>query len=251
MNAGFRLSVVIPLHNEESVLPELLRGTQGMLYALEGAPHELLFVDDGSSNRTVAIVAEATAKDSRIVLVELSRNFGRQAALSAALDHVTGDAVVVMDGDLQDVPEVIPQFLQRFSEGYDVVYAQRTGRTESWPLRLCYFVFYGLMAKLSDIRVPLESGDFELMSRRVVYAIRRMPEHHRYLREMRSWVGYRQTGMAVERSERHSGNSKYGFPVEAGSRRPIRVFHLADPGSGVPGCRSHSDFHAFWLVRSN
>jgi polyisoprenyl-phosphate glycosyltransferase len=221
MSAGFRLSVAIPLHNEESVLPELLRRTLGMLDALEGGPHELLFVDDGSSDRSAAIVEEAAAKDARIVMVELSRNFGHQAALSAALDHATGDAVVVMDGDLQDVPEVIPQFVQKFSEGYDVVYAQRTGRKESWPLRLCYFVFYRLMAWLSDIRLPLDSGDFGLMSRRVVDEIRRMPEHHRYLRGMRSWVGYRQTGMAVERSERHSGNSKYGF---------LRLLKLAADG---------------------
>jgi glycosyltransferase involved in cell wall biosynthesis len=221
MSAGFRLSVAIPVHNEESVLPELLRRTLGMLDALEGGPHELLFVDDGSTDRTVTIVEQAAAKDSRIVLVELSRNFGHQAALSAALDHVTGDAVVVMDGDLQDVPEVIPQFVQLHFEGFDVVYAQRTGRKESWPLRLCYFVFYRLMARLSDIRLPLDSGDFGLMSRRVVDEIRRMAEHHRYLRGMRTWVGYRQTGMPVERSERHSGNSKYGF---------LRLVKLATDG---------------------
>jgi len=221
MSAGFRLSVAIPLHNEESVLPELLRRTLGTLDALEGGPHELLFVDDGSSDCSAALVEEAGAKDSRIVLVELSRNFGHQAALSAALDHVTGDAVVVMDGDLQDAPETIPQLVQRHLEGYDVVYAQRTGRKESLLLRGCYFLFYRLMAKLSDIRMPLDSGDFGLMSRRVVDELRRMPEHHRYLRGMRSWVGYRQIGMAVERSERHSGKSKYGF---------LRLLKLAADG---------------------
>ncbi len=211
MSEGFRLSLAIPLHNEESVLPELLRRTAAVLDALPGGPHELLFVDDGSSDRTVALVEEAASKDPRIVLVTLSRNFGHQAALSCALDHVTGDAVVVMDGDLQDSPEAIPKLVARFHEGFDVVYAQRTGRKEAWPLRLSYFLFYRLMAKLSDIQLPLDTGDFGLMSRRVIDEIRRMPEHHRYLRGLRSWVGYRQIGIIVERSERHSGTSKYGW----------------------------------------
>ena len=211
MSAGFRLSVAIPMHNEESVLPELLRRTLATLDALEGGPHELLLVDDGSTDGSVAMVEAAAEQDSRIVLVTLSRNFGHQAALSAALDHVTGDAVVVMDGDLQDNPEAIPRLVERFHEGFDVVYAQRTGRKEAWPLRMSYFLFYRLMAKLSDLQLPLDTGDFGLMSRRVVDEIRRMPEHHRYLRGLRTWVGYRQTGIAVERSERHSGTSKYGF----------------------------------------
>ena len=144
-----------------------------------------------------------------------------EAALTAALGHVTGDATVVMDGDLQDVPEAIPQFVERFLEGYDVVYGQRTKRKEVWPLRLCYFVFYRLMAKLSDIRLPLDVGDFGLMSRRVVEQLQRMPEHHRYLRGMRSWVGFRQTGVPVERSERHSGRSKYSV---------LRLLRLASDG---------------------
>jgi polyisoprenyl-phosphate glycosyltransferase len=212
MSEGFRLSLAIPLHNEESVLPELLRRTIATLDSLPGGPHELLFVDDGSTDRSVALVEEAGQRDPRIVLVTLSRNFGHQAALSCALDHVTGDAVVVMDGDLQDVPEAILQLVARFQEGYDVVYAQRTGRKEAWPLRLSYFLFYRLMARLSDIQLPLDTGDFGLMSRRVVDEIRRMPEHHRYLRGLRSWVGYRQTGVPIERSERHSGTSQYGLP---------------------------------------
>lgn len=221
MSEGFRLSVAIPLHNEETVLPELLRRTLAILDALPGGPHELLFVDDGSTDRTVSLVHAAAEHDPRIVLVTLSRNFGHQAALSAALDHVTGDAVVVMDGDLQDIPEAIPNLVERFREGFDVVYAQRTGRKEAWPLRLSYFLFYRLMARLSDVRLPLDTGDFGLMSRRVVDEIRRMPEHHRYLRGLRSWVGYRQTGVAVERSERHSGKSKYGF---------LRLLKLAADG---------------------
>ncbi len=209
MSAGIRLSVAIPVHNEESVLPELLARVQKVLDGLPPGPHEILFVDDGSTDRSFEILCQAARKDARIVAIALSRNFGHQAAITAALDHVSGDAVVVMDGDLQDVPEVIPEFVEKFREGYDVVYAQRVRRKEPLPLRLCYFIFYRMMAGLSDIRLPLDSGDFGLMSRRVVDHVRRMPEHHRYLRGMRSWVGFRQIGIPVERAERHSGKSKY------------------------------------------
>jgi glycosyltransferase involved in cell wall biosynthesis len=206
----FRLSLAIPIHNEESVLPELLRRVGDALNALPGGPHEIIFVDDGSTDRTFSVLAEAAHEDPRIVVLSLSRNFGHQSAISAALDHATGDAVVVMDGDLQDAPEVIAQLVEKHKQGFDVVYAQRIRRKEPWALRLCYFLFYRLMARLSDIQLPLDSGDFGLMSRRVVEELRRMPEHHRYLRGMRSWVGFRQAGIAVERAERHSGKSKYG-----------------------------------------
>jgi polyisoprenyl-phosphate glycosyltransferase len=218
---AFRLSVAIPIHNEETVLPELLRRTRGMLDQIPGGPHELLFVDDGSTDGTLGILQEAAREDARIIVVSLSRNFGHQAAATAALDHVTGDATVVMDGDLQDAPEAIPQFTARYFEGYDVVYALRTNRKEAWPLRVCYFVFYRIMARLSSIQLPLDAGDFGLMSRRVVEQLRRMPEHHRYLRGMRSWVGFRQTGIPVERAERHSGSSKYGM---------LRLLKLASDG---------------------
>jgi len=211
MAIEFSLSVAVPVHNEESVLPELLTRLSNVLDAIPDGPHEIVFVDDGSSDRTFAILEQASRRDPRISVLALSRNFGHQSAISAALDNVSGDATVVMDGDLQDVPESIPQFVEKYLEGYDVVYAQRVRRKEPWPLRFCYFVFYRLMASLSDIHLPLDSGDFGLMSRRVVEEVRRMPEHHRYLRGMRSWVGFRQTGIPVERAERHSGNSKYSI----------------------------------------
>jgi dolichol-phosphate mannosyltransferase len=221
MVTGTRLSVAIPIHNEETVLPELLRRLRCVLDGLAGGPHEIVFVDDGSTDRTFEILQQAALQDTRIVVVSLSRNFGHQAAITAALDHAVGEAVVVMDGDLQDVPEVIPKFVEKYQQGYDVVYAQRVRRKEPWPLRLCYFVFYRMMARLSDVHLPLDSGDFGLMSRRVINQVRRMPEHHRYLRGIRSWVGFRQVGVAVERAARHSGKSKYSL---------IRLVKLATDG---------------------
>jgi len=211
MSRAFRLSVAIPVQNEETVVPELVRRVCGVLDQLEGGPHEIVFVDDGSTDRTFELLEEVAQKDLRIIVVSLSRNFGHQAALAAALDHVTGAAAVVMDGDLQDAPEVIPQFVELFHQGYDVVYAQRVRGNEPWALRLCYFAFYRIMARLSNISLPVDSGDFGLMSHRVIDQLRRMPEHHRYLRGLRSWVGFRQTGIPIRRAERHSGRSKYSF----------------------------------------
>jgi dolichol-phosphate mannosyltransferase len=211
MTSAYRVSVAIPVHNEASVLPELLSRTLAVLDKLPSGPHELLFVDDGSTDDTRFILTNAVARDPRVTMISLSRNFGHQAALTAAIDHVTGDATVLMDGDLQDNPEVLPQFVERYLEGFDVVYAKRTKRKEAWPLRLCYHIFYRLMARLSDVDLPLDAGDFALLSRRVVERLRQMPEHHRYLRGLRSWVGFSQIGIPVERSERHSGRSKYGF----------------------------------------
>jgi len=218
---GFRVSLAIPVHNEESAIPELLGRVCAILDKIPGADHEIIFVNDGSSDNTMALLEEAAEKDPRITVLALSRNFGHQAALSAALDSVTGDVTVIMDADLQDIPEAIPLLISKYFEGYDVVYAKRTGRKESWPLRLCYFAFYRLLSKLSDVHLPLDAGDFGLMSRRVVEQILRMPEHHRYLRGMRSWVGFRQIGVPIERAQRHSGESKYSF---------VRLLKLASDG---------------------
>jgi glycosyltransferase involved in cell wall biosynthesis len=209
--AGLRVSVAVPLHNEERAVPELLQRINRALDQIPGGPHEIVLVDDGSSDRTLELLEAAAETDPRLVVIALSRNFGHQAAISAALDHAGGDAVVVMDGDLQDVPEAIPQFVEQFQRGFDVVYAQRVRRKEGLLLRASYFIFYRLLARLSDVALPVDAGDFGLMSRRVVDHLRNMPEHHRYLRGLRSWVGFRQIGVPVERSPRHSGQSKYTF----------------------------------------
>ena len=216
-----RLSVAIPLHNEQAGVPELLRRVFAVLDTVTGGPHEIVLVDDGSRDDTLALIQSAAQHDPRLVIVALSRNFGHQAALSAALDHATGDVVVAMDGDLQDRPEAIPALLAKYQEGYDVVYAQRIKRKERWPLRVSYFLFYRLIRSLADTTLPLDSGDFALMSRRVVDAMRSAPEHNRYLRGLRSWVGFRQTGLIVERDERFAGTTSYG---------PLKLLKLASDG---------------------
>lgn len=216
-----RVSLAIPVFNEEAVIPELVRRTTAALDGLPGGPHEMVLVDDGSSDRTFELLEQAAEKDARIVAVSLSRNFGHQTALGAALDLVSGDVVVMLDGDLQDPPEAIPMLLEHYQQGYDVVYVRRTNRKESWWLRACYYLFYRLMSALSSIQVPLDTGDFGLMSRRVVEEIRKMPEQHRYLRGMRTWVGFRQIGVRLERSARHAGRTKYS---------PLKLLKLASDG---------------------
>jgi polyisoprenyl-phosphate glycosyltransferase len=221
MSGDLRLSIAIPVFNEEEIIPELLQRTFHVLDQLPGGPHEVVVVDDGSSDNTLQLLEAAARVEARLAVVSLSRNFGHQTALAAALDHVSGDVTVLMDGDLQDPPEAIPNLLQAYQQGNDVVYVRRVNRKESWWLRLCYYSFYRLLSLLSRIQLPVDAGDFSLMSRRVVDEIRRMPEHHRYLRGMRTWVGFRQIGISVERSARQAGTPKY---------TPLKLLQLASDG---------------------
>lgn len=219
--ARFRLSVAIPLHNEEVVISELLARLDKTLNSIEGGPHEIVLVDDGSTDSTVAMLEEAARRDPRLVVLVLSRNFGHQATLTAALDHVSGDAVVMMDADLQDRPEVIPLFVEKFRQGYDVVYARRVSRKEPFWLRASYKAFYRILGTVADMKIPMDAGDFGLVSRRVVHELRRLREHHRYLRGLRSWVGFRQIGIEVERDARFAGETKYSL---------LRLLRLAFDG---------------------
>jgi len=221
MSRPERVSLAIPVYNEEAIVPDLIRRTAAVLDNLPGGPHEIVFVNDGSSDRTLELLEQAAEKDARIVVVALSRNFGHQTALGAALDQVSGDVVVMLDGDLQDPPEAVPTLLEWYRQGYDVVYVRRTNRKESWWLRACYYIFYRLLAALSSVQLPLDAGDFGLMSRRVVEEIRRMPEQHRYLRGLRTWVGFRQIGVPMERSARQAGRTKYS---------PLKLLKLASDG---------------------
>lgn len=204
-----RLSVGVPVHNEQQVLPELIRRLLAVLDDLPGGPHQVVFVDDGSSDGSPEILRAAAGRDRRIVVVSLSRNFGHQAALSAAIDYVSGDALVLMDADLQDEPEIIPEFVRRHADGADVVYARRASRQEHLWLRAAYAIYYRMVARLSEIDLPLDSGDFALLGPRVVAALRRLPERQRYIRGLRTWVGYRQVGIDVHRAARAAGQPKY------------------------------------------
>jgi polyisoprenyl-phosphate glycosyltransferase len=204
-----RLTVGIPVYNEEAVVPELLTRVLSVLNSLPDGPHEVVFVDDGSTDRTRELLKDAARRDSRLKVVALSRNFGHQAAFCAALDYATGDAVVLMDGDLQDEPEIIPELVRLHQAGADVVYARRASREEGLILRMAYRVFYRIVARLSEVQLPLDTGDFALLGGRVVSALRQLPEHQRYLRGLRAWVGFRQVGIDVQRRARFAGRPKY------------------------------------------
>jgi dolichol-phosphate mannosyltransferase len=205
-----RVSVVVPIYNEEANLPVLV-DRLGRALASCGADYEVIFVDDGSRDRSRELLREFSTHDSRLKLVGLSRNFGHQVAISCGIDFTSGDAVVVMDGDLQDPPEVLPDLIARWREGYDVVFAVRQKRKESVFKRAAYKAFYWLLRRVSYLDIPLDSGDFSLMDRRVVDVLKRMPERNRFVRGLRTWVGLRQTGLEYARAARHAGHSKYTF----------------------------------------
>jgi len=196
------LSVVVPVFNEEAVLSEL---HQRIRAALAEIPHEIVFVDDGSVDSSAAIVEGFAEREGGIRLVQLSRNFGMEVAMSAGLDHARGQYVVLMHADLQDPPELVPDMLRVAERGADVVYARRIGRDESWLKRQLATAFYALMARLARTPYQGQAGDFRLMSRRVVDAVRTMPERRRFLRGMVAWVGYDQVPIEYRRAGRQHG----------------------------------------------
>jgi len=182
-----------------------------LVVALEGAnlDFEIVFVDDGSRDASLQKLNEVAASDRRVVVIELARNFGHQVAITAGLDFARGKAVTVMDADLQDPPEVVPEFVAKWREGNEVVYAIRAKRQEGWIKRTSYKVFYRLLRHVANIDIPLDAGDFCIMDRRVVDLLKSMPERNRFVRGIRSWVGFRQVGLPLERQARHAGRSKY------------------------------------------
>lgn len=202
-------SIVIPILDEEDTLGELHRRVAAVLDQLDG-PGEVVVVDDGSTDGSWALLQEIAAADPRFRPVRLSRNFGHQAAITAGLDHAGGDAVVIIDGDLQDPPELIVEMATRWREGFQVVYAHRTDRAGESRFKLrTAAAFYRLLSRWSDVAIPQDVGDFRLMDRTVVDAIGHMREHARYLRGMVAWVGYRQTAVDYVRDARHAGETKF------------------------------------------
>jgi glycosyltransferase involved in cell wall biosynthesis len=214
------ISIVIPCYNEADVLPLLKERLTKALRPLS-REWETIFVDDGSSDRTFEILAQMHRTNSRFKILSLSRNFGHQAAILAGLHAAVGTLVAVMDADLQDPPEIISTCVDLSTQGYDVVYAVRRKRTEGLLKRTAYKVFYRALARISDVPIPLDSGDFCLMHRRVVEAIKAMSESNVFFRGLRAWAGYRQISLEYEREARAAGETKYPFS---------KLCHLAADG---------------------
>lgn len=208
--ANAKVSVVLPVYNENAILTEL---TRRVIQSLEGCVQQfqIVYVNDGSTDDSRRTLDELARADHRIGVVHLARNFGHQAAVHAGLTHATGDAVVVMDSDLQDNPNAVPAFVEQWQQGYDIAYAQRFNRKEALPKRFLFYSFYRILNAVSDTKMPDDAGNFGLMDRRVVDALLSLPERDRYFPGLRSWVGFRQIGIRVERDARHDDQPRVSF----------------------------------------
>lgn len=230
------LTFLLPCYNEGAVLPETYRRIKAVAASLQRS-HEIVMVNDGSSDDTLAQMLQFAQRDPALVIVNLSRNHGHQVALSAGLNYCAGERVLIMDADLQDPPELLPQMLALMDQGADVVYAQRRSRPGDEMLkRIACAVFYRMLNRLSEMPIQLDSGDFRLISRRVLELLLQMPERHRFLRGMVSWVGFRQVPVLYDRDKRFAGVTKYPFSrlvrlaldgVVASSVRPLALASYA------------------------
>lgn len=205
------ISVVVPAFNEESVLPEFYTRTVAVLQKAS-LSYELVFVNDGSSDSTLSVMESLRATDQNVTVVDLSRNFGKEIALTAGLDHTAGEVVVVIDADLQDPPEMIPQFIEEWRKGFDVVYAVRTVREgETWLKRATARGFYRVIRSMSRVDIPKDTGDFRLMSRRVVQALSELREQHRFMKGLFAWVGFPAKAVYYQRAPRAAGTTKWNY----------------------------------------
>lgn len=205
-----KVSVVIPMYYEEEVAEECYKRVKNVLTSLKDYEHEILFVNDGSKDKTLEILESIAEKDKQVKVISFSRNFGHQCAVTAGLQYVTGDAIVVIDADLQDPPELIPDMLTLWKQGNEVIYAKRKTREgESKFKLLTAKMFYRILNGLSDVEIPADTGDFRLVDRKVVDVINSMPEHNKFLRGLFSWVGFKQQPFEYERKERFAGKTKY------------------------------------------
>jgi dolichol-phosphate mannosyltransferase len=204
-------SVVIPVFNEEDNLPELVQRLTAVTESV-GQPYEVLFIDDGSGDRTLELLRHYQTQNPQVHYLSFARNFGHQVAVTGGLNFVSGKAVIVMDADLQDPPELIPELLEKWQQGYQVIYAQRIARHQDpWLKRLLAYGFYRVLRRLADVAIPTDSGDFCLMDQQVVDLLNSMPERNRYIRGLRAWVGFRQTSLQFKRDPRFAGDVKYTF----------------------------------------
>lgn len=205
-----KVSVVIPMYYEEEVANECYKKVSKILMSLENYDYEIIFINDGSKDKTLDILEDIAKKDEKVKVISFSRNFGHQAAVTAGLKEVTGDAIVIIDADLQDPPELIPDMLKLWEEGNEVIYGKRKVRKgESAFKLLTAKMFYKTLNALSDVEIPKDTGDFRLVDRKVVDVINNLPEHNKFLRGLFSWVGFKQKAYEYERQERFAGKTKY------------------------------------------
>ncbi len=205
------ISIVAPIYNEFDNIPELYRRVKAVMDA-QGLTWELVLVDDGSTDGSTERMRELARQDKRVRPVIFARNFGHQIAVTAGLDYARGAAVVIIDADLQDPPELIPDLIAKWREGYEVVYAVRAEREgETWFKRTTAALFYRIIFRITDVKIPLDTGDFRLLDRKVVDVLGKMRERHRFLRGMAAWVGFRQIGVPYKRAARFAGVTKYPF----------------------------------------
>ena len=205
-----KISVVIPMYYEEEVAQECYDRIRDILEKIENYDHEIIFVNDGSKDRTLEILENIASKDDNVKVISFSRNFGHQCAVTAGIQYVTGDAIVIIDADLQDPPELIPEMLKLWEEGNEVIYGKRKTRDgESAFKLLTAKMFYKTLNALSDVDIPKDTGDFRLVDRKVIDVINSLPEHNKFLRGLFSWVGFKQYAYEYERKERFAGETKY------------------------------------------
>jgi polyisoprenyl-phosphate glycosyltransferase len=206
-----QLSVVVPAYNEQEVLREFHERLSAVLSSLPFA-FEVVYVNDGSADDTLEVINALQNRDSRIALVDLSRNFGKEIAMTAGLDHANGDAVVVIDADLQDPPELIPELVKHWQQGYDVVYAKRISRDgETFLKKATANAFYKIIQRVTKVPIPQDTGDFRLLSRRAVEAVKQLREHHRFMKGLFAWIGYPQKEVRYRRDPRFAGETKWNY----------------------------------------
>lgn len=211
MRDSVQYSIVVPLYNEELVIHETYKRLKQVMDSARES-YEIVFVNDGSRDKTAEMAGGICKIDPNVKLLNFSRNFGHQIAITAGMDYACGDAVIVIDADLQDPPEVIPQMIAKWKEGYEVVYGHRTERKgETAFKKLSATLFYRVLRSLTDVDIPVDTGDFRLLDRKVIEALKMLPEKNRYVRGMVSWVGFRQIGVEYIRDERYAGETKYPF----------------------------------------
>lgn len=207
-----KISVVIPMYNEEEVAKTSYLRIQKVLEELEQYDYEMIFVNDGSKDKTLELLEEMAQKNEKVKIISFARNFGHQAAVTAGIRYVTGEAIVIIDADLQDPPELLPEMIALWEEGNEVIYGQRKSRKgESAFKLLTAKMFYNTLNALSDVEIPKDTGDFRLVDRKVIDVINSLPEHNKFLRGLFSWVGFKQKAYRYERQERQAGKTKYPF----------------------------------------